>query len=120
MKQDLKKIYGQYFSSGEFMVLKHISENGAMKASDLSKLMEVSASHITAVTDTLVEKDFITRQRSNSDRRIVELALTNKGEEMLEFYNRKKLEYFQETFKSFSEDELNQLIGLFEKILKKD
>ncbi|MBM7584213.1 DNA-binding MarR family transcriptional regulator [Bacillus pakistanensis] len=100
-------------------MLKHISEKGAMKASDLSKLMEVSASHITAVTDALVEKDYITRQRSNSDRRIVELALTTKGEEMLDFYNQKKLEYFQETFKSFSEDEINQLIRLFEKILKK-
>ncbi|EDL66051.1 YpoP [Bacillus sp. SG-1] len=118
MKHDITKLYGQYLSSGELLVLKYLSEHGEMKASDLSKKMEVSASHVTSVTDSLTEKGYITRQRSSVDRRVVELTLTEKGKEILDKCMRIKSEYFQEKFNTFSNDEIEQLIYLFTKLEK--
>jgi DNA-binding MarR family transcriptional regulator len=118
MKRDITRLYGKYLSSGELMVLKYLSEHGAMKASDLSKKMNVSASHITSVTDSLTEKGYMTRQRSSVDRRVVEMTLTEKGKDVLEKCLQLKLDYFQEKFNTFSEEELKQLIKLFNKLYK--
>lgn len=118
MKHDIAKLNGKYLSSGEVLVLKNLSENGAMKASDLSNLMEVSASHITSVTDGLTEKGYMTRQRSSVDRRVVELALTPQGKEILHKCEENKSQYFQEKFDTFSEEELHQIIELFTKLYK--
>lgn len=117
MKSDIRTIFGEFISNGEFRVLQLISENGALKSSEISKRMEVSASHITSITDTLVEKGYITRMRSNEDRRVVELALTPQGEEMLSQCEEKKTQYFQELFVKFNKEEINHLIELFEKLL---
>jgi DNA-binding MarR family transcriptional regulator len=120
MKQDITRLYGNYLSSSELLVLKYLSEHGAMKASDLSKKMNVSASHITSVTDSLTEKEYMTRIRSTVDRRVVDLALTEKGKQILDECLEMKLEYFQQKFDSFSEEELKQLITLFNKLYKKE
>ena len=98
MKADVRNIFGQYLSNGEFRVLQLIRENGALKSSEISKRMEVSASHITSITDALVEKSHITRQRSNEDRRVVELQITKSGEEVLAKCEERKTEYFQDLF----------------------
>ncbi|MFI8687464.1 MarR family winged helix-turn-helix transcriptional regulator [Rossellomorea sp. NPDC077527] len=117
MKSDIRTIFGEFISNGEFRVLQLIRENGALKSSEISKRMEVSASHITSITDTLVEKGYITRQRSNEDRRVVELTLTSLGVEVLAQCEEKKSHYFQQLFQTFDKDEINHLIELFEKLL---
>ena len=117
MKSDIRTIFGEFISNGEFRVLQLIRENGALKSSEISKRMEVSASHITSITDTLVEKDYITRQRSNEDRRVVELALTPQGVKVLAQCEEKKSRYFQQLFQTFEKEEIDHLIELFEKLL---
>ncbi|NMH70374.1 MarR family transcriptional regulator [Bacillus sp. RO3] len=117
MRSDIRTIFGEFISNGEFRVLQLIRENGALKSSEISKRMEVSASHITSITDTLVEKRYITRQRSNEDRRVVELALTPQGIEVLVQCEDKKSQYFQELFQTFDKEEIQHLIELFEKLL---
>ncbi|BCB04394.1 MarR family winged helix-turn-helix transcriptional regulator [Bacillus sp. KH172YL63] len=117
MKADIRNIFGEFISNGEFRVLQLIGENGALKSSEISKRMEVSASHITSITDALAEKDYITRQRSNEDRRVVELALTSEGREVLAQCEEKKSQYFQQLFQTFDKEEINDFIKLFEKLL---
>jgi|HigsolmetaAR204D_1030405.scaffolds.fasta_scaffold17733_2 DNA-binding MarR family transcriptional regulator len=116
IKNELRNYTGKYLNSTEFIVLKVIHENGPLKASDISKTIEVSASHITAITDSLVEKGFITRKRSEVDRRRVELEITEKGKEMLKFAAELKSEYFQKKFSHFTNEELQTFIQLLKKL----
>ncbi|MBE3570894.1 MAG: MarR family transcriptional regulator [Bacillales bacterium] len=116
VKNELRNCTGQYLNSTEFIVLKVIHEYGPLKASDISKTIEVSASHITAITDSLVEKGFITRKRSDIDRRRVELEITEKGKEMLKFAAGLKSEYFQKKFSHFTNEELETFIQLLKKL----
>ncbi|MDQ0214412.1 DNA-binding MarR family transcriptional regulator [Oikeobacillus pervagus] len=116
MRYELRHITGEYLSNNEFFVLKTVHENGAIKASDVSKALDVSASHITSVTDSLVEKNFITRSRSATDRRIVELMITEKGEGILAEMGNVKSLYFQGKFNNFNDEEIQLLIELFKKI----
>jgi DNA-binding MarR family transcriptional regulator len=117
MKADIRELLGDGMTSSEFMVIRLIEDQGALKASEVSKLMEVSASHITSVTDSLVEKGFITRQRSSEDRRVIELALTDDGKARLIHFKKKKSLYFQQLFQSFSEEEILNFMKLIEKML---
>jgi DNA-binding MarR family transcriptional regulator len=120
LKYELRNCIGQYLNSTEFIVLKVINEKGPLKASDISKTIEVSASHITAVTDSLVEKGYITRKRSDVDRRRVELEITEKGKEMLEMAAKLKSEYFQRKFSHYTNEELEIFIHLLKKLNLED
>lgn len=43
----------------------------------------MSNSHITAVTEKLINKGFVTRSRSTSDRRVVYLEITEQGKDLV-------------------------------------
>ena len=45
--------------------------------------LNVSNSHITAVTEKLINKGFVTRSRSTSDRRVVYLEITEQGKDLV-------------------------------------
>ena len=115
MKNEIRNIMGMYLSPNEFIVLKHMKDC-AVKASDLSKALDVSASHITTITDSLFEKEYITRQRSAQDRRVVHLSLTDSGRELLGKIEKLKSNYFKERFNVWSDSEVDEIINLFNKM----
>ncbi|SIF90339.1 transcriptional repressor MprA [Mycobacteroides abscessus subsp. abscessus] len=59
----------------------------------------------------------MTRSRSENDRRVVELVLTGTGKELVEKLEEKKSAYLQAKFRSFTEEELDQLVKLFQKLM---
>lgn len=116
LRQELNAVYDKELSRNEFFILKALFENGPKKASDLSKYLDVSASHITAVTDSLIEKEWITRIRSDRDRRIVDIHLTSKGEDVLKTYEKRKTEFLFSKFNHFTDEEMDMFIHLFQKL----
>ncbi|MCA1036974.1 MULTISPECIES: MarR family winged helix-turn-helix transcriptional regulator [Bacillus] len=116
LRQEVNKLMGDEVTSNEFTVLKLIAD-GPKMASAISKELNVSASHITSVTDSLVRKGYMTRSRSENDRRVVELVLTGTGKELVEKLEEKKSAYLQAKFRSFTEEELDQLVKLFQKLM---
>ncbi|AEH53318.1 transcriptional regulator, TrmB [Heyndrickxia coagulans 2-6] len=97
------------------MVLKLLSES-PMRSSDLSKILQVSASHITSVTDSLVEKGLIERKRSNKDRRVVDLILTEKGKSLISQLKETKSQFLKDQLNVFTEEERETLYRLFRKL----
>lgn len=106
-------------SRNEFMILRLLSEQGPKKVTEFATILGVSASHITAVTDALVEKGWITRVRSKEDRRIIKIHLTDAGKEIIRYFEEKKTEYYFKRFSGYSDEELKTLIELFSKLDKK-
>ncbi|MED4404071.1 MarR family transcriptional regulator [Metabacillus fastidiosus] len=116
LRHELNTVYDKELSRNEFFILKNLFENGAKKASDLSKSLDVSASHITAVTDTLIEKGWITRVRSDRDRRIVDIHITAEGESIVQRYEKRKTEFLLSKFTHFTDEEIEVFIRLFQKL----
>lgn len=52
----------------------------ASSVNEIAKCLHVKAPSITAGVDDLVEQGYVKRERSKTDRRVVELRLTTKGE----------------------------------------
>ncbi|MBC1707707.1 MarR family transcriptional regulator [Listeria welshimeri] len=113
-RHEVEAVLDKRLSGSEYRVLSLIS-SGLTKTSELAKTLDVSASHITAITDTLVEEQFITRHRSEVDRRIIELKLTSKAEEFVKEIDKKKKEMIVKRFAVFSDYEQAE----FRKLLKK-
>ncbi|MEK4472220.1 MarR family transcriptional regulator [Paenibacillus sp. FSL R7-0048] len=68
----------------QLMVLRKISANPDIGITDLAELLHLGNSAASGVVDRMVKADFITRQRSEVDRRIYNLAITEKGREIRE------------------------------------
>ncbi|MCM3162978.1 MarR family winged helix-turn-helix transcriptional regulator [Metabacillus litoralis] len=117
-RHEMNQVYDNEMSRNEFFILKTLYELGPKKSSDLSKILNVSASHITAVTDSLIEKNWIERVRSVKDRRIVDIHLTEDGKSILEQYEKKKTDFLLEKFNDFSDEDIANFIILFKKLLK--
>jgi DNA-binding MarR family transcriptional regulator len=117
LRQEMNEVYDKEMSRNEFFILKTLYEQGSKKSSDLSKMLNVSASHITAVTDSLIEKSWIQRVRSVQDRRIVDLHLTEEGKNTLELFEKKKTDFLLQKFNDFSDQDMENFITLFNKLL---
>ncbi|MEB6547780.1 MarR family transcriptional regulator [Heyndrickxia sporothermodurans] len=115
MKEQFNSRMNEYVTTNEYMVLK-LMYNGKMRVTDLSKTLEVSASHITSITDSLVQKNLIERSRSSKDRRVVDLELTTEGRALIKNLNQITSNYMQEMFGVFTDDEKKELITLLHKL----
>jgi DNA-binding MarR family transcriptional regulator len=114
----LNEVYGdEEVSSNEFLILKFLLQTSSKTVSEISKELDVSPSHITSVSDKLVQKGFVDRYRSHQDRRVVELSITNTGEDVVKKLIEKRKKYMTDKFGKLNDDELDQLILLIEKIM---
>ena len=72
------------FLEGEDALLLHIYLNGPSNPSVLSTELKVTKGRITAIINSLAEKEYITLEMDVSDRRRVLVGLSNQGNEYLE------------------------------------
>jgi len=86
IKKDLDityKNYGLTFSQYNVLRILNNSKNGQNKVSITSKIMLVSSSNITGVTQRLEKSGLILRKRDPGDERITVLEITPKGSRIL-------------------------------------
>ncbi len=117
LKNEMRAILGQGLTNNEYILLKNLSSDTRMRSSELAVKMDVSASHITSVTDSLASKQLIIRDRSNLDRRVVELSITDEGFKIMNEIEMKRSKYLREVFSKLSPNEVDDLILLFNKLM---
>ncbi|MEK3644925.1 MAG: MarR family transcriptional regulator [Bacillaceae bacterium] len=118
--RDLRNFYtmGKKYglSRNEFFIMKFLLKNGPQKLSTISQESDISPSFLTGITDQLIEKGYIERNRSKKDRRIVHISLTKKGEETIIAVQQDLIQYMRSKFNAFTEEEIQDLIRLLRKI----
>ncbi|WP_142327084.1 MarR family winged helix-turn-helix transcriptional regulator [Bacillus thuringiensis] len=117
LRNDIGKIFGGYIPWNEFIVLRILNRTNKEMVSRVANELNVSNSHITAVTEKLINKGFVTRSRSTSDRRVVYLEITEQGKDLVEKMEDAKKQYLQERFSTLSEDEMNVMISISKKLI---
>ena len=68
----------------QILILQTVGEAGSLGVSEIARRISLSQATVTSVIDRLVRKELVTRDRNTSDRRVVSIALTEKGAEQLE------------------------------------
>ncbi|WP_179134109.1 MarR family winged helix-turn-helix transcriptional regulator [Halobacillus massiliensis] len=118
-RRDLNERLGEGFTNSELAFLTAIKENNEQNVSNLASGLNVSNSHATSIMNRLVEKDLITRTRSQKDRRVVVFELTDEGNDVYSHLNNKRVEYMQERFETLSTSDIKELIRIFYKLEQK-
>jgi len=79
--QSLQRDFG--VTAAQLSVLRILERRGSLGFSDLRALMFVRGSTLSGILDRLQARGLIARERSQADRRQVEVALTDGGAELL-------------------------------------
>jgi len=74
-------------SFASFAVATALEQVGTLRPIDIVERLSMRHSSITAMIDGLVEHGYASRHEPPNDRRIKEIALTEKGQKMLDEYN---------------------------------
>ncbi len=64
-------------------VLTMLNDGGSLSVSDISHRLGIAKPNITPLVDRLLDLGLVQRQRDNSDRRVVNVVITNAGTEKL-------------------------------------
>jgi DNA-binding MarR family transcriptional regulator len=102
----------------ELMIIAFVGDNKSAKMSEIADYLKAPLSTLTSIADKLVANKFLVRYNSDEDRRVVKVALGEKGLESYKaFLTRKKsvtkkvLSYFNEKEQSTLINHINKLAG---------
>ncbi|MFA6097631.1 MAG: MarR family transcriptional regulator [Candidatus Paceibacterota bacterium] len=109
---------GISLSKPEILALELISNKEGVIMSETADELDISFSMATKIADFLVEKKLVVRNSNSEDRRIVELALTEAGKNIVLEYKKQKKIYFGKMLELLSENEQKVFIKVLEKIAK--
>ncbi len=107
----------QNLTHPQYFLLKRLS-SGPATVSEVAESMGVSLSAITSMSDRLTKMGYISRNRSETDRRLVWLELTATGGEVLEEAVRRRREVIYGFLGRLPEEDLESLHGIYTRILE--
>jgi DNA-binding MarR family transcriptional regulator len=102
----------------ELRVLEFLGHDGPQMMRALAEHLSLAVNSVTTIADGLEQKDLIRRQRSEEDRRIVHVELTESGRETFNALEASKLELFRSMLSPLTIDEQEILLVLFRKIAR--
>ena len=116
--QDLMDIEGRCLITEEFSdmtnndmhIVEAIGLGEAKRSSEVAKLMSVTTGTLTRAVDGLVEHGYVVRTRSDKDKRVVYLTLTERGKAAYEHHKRFHENMVANVKANLSEEELASVI----------
>ena len=112
----LKEKYFSGFSHTHIAILRKISREPGITATQLAERFGISAAAISKLVDQLVLGGLLLRQRSDTDRRVVILQLTPDGEHLLQENTLFRRTIIKEVLSTLPETDLESLFGIIQKI----
>lgn len=109
---------GQFdMTHAQFGIFLKLLHGHANTAADLARELMTDTGSMTRCLDRLEEKDFISRTRSNADRRVVEVALTDKGMQLADEMIQVAIHAVNHHLRGFSAEEVSQLKGFLRRVI---
>lgn len=103
-------------SPGDFKMMSIVDHAGSVTMSDLAERLDLPFSTATNRVDRLVKLGILTRVRSELDRRIVEIRLSDHGRELVVAGNEVRLSMARGMLAALSTGEREILIELMQKM----
>lgn len=117
MHQELAGVMEKGVTGNQFVVMKMISDRGRVTVSEVAEDLSVSLSAVTALVDRLCRAGMVVRHRSEEDRRVVWLELTEEGRNVVQACQEGRQRLIQRYLGQLDEEEILHMIRIYEKIL---
>ncbi|MBI9015434.1 MAG: MarR family transcriptional regulator [Clostridiales bacterium] len=112
-----KRIHGHFkdleLTAPQGMLMFTVHSKGSMKISEISKIMGLSNSTVSGIVDRLEAQGYVNRIRSEEDRRVVNVHVTDEMSKKLMSHEDMYENLMQDALKNATKDEMNQIeLGL--------
>ena len=94
----------------QFGFLRLLQESRTARISELAEATGVGPSSISGIVTRLEKLELISRRRSLEDRRVVDVHITDKGEELVSDVLEARLEVLERYYSHLNDQELAQLV----------
>jgi DNA-binding MarR family transcriptional regulator len=103
-------------SHHHFIILKSLHESGTLPVSAIGRCVSLSKPEMTHFTDKLADLGLVDRQPDTSDRRIINLSLTDKGKQYLAEARKRIRNVIKEKLCRLEFEELKELAGILSRL----
>jgi len=100
----------------EIHTLEAIGIKEERSMSEIAERLEITVGTLTTAIDRLIKKGYVERNRSESDRRIVNITLTKKGKLAYRMHERFHYLMVKNVISDFSDEEVSVLIKGLDKL----
>jgi Transcriptional regulators len=105
-------------SPSHFQIILILNEFGMLPVSEIGKKLMISPPNMTPLIDKLIKEELVKRIPSEADRRVINIELTDNGQNFLEQQQKKMRGFIKERFSSLPDEDLIQLATALENIKK--
>lgn len=113
--RQLANLYG--LTGPQLVCLRAIGHHGSLTPSKLAKEVSLSQPTVTGIIDRLVARQLIQRDRSQSDRRVVTVTLTDAGRALIQMAPSPLQEKFAKRLAALNRDEQDEILHTLHKIV---
>lgn len=106
------------FSKSELFAMLLVSRKEVTKMSELADYINVPMSTANGIAERLLKKGYIRRERSEEDRRIVVVELTEDGKQVIDSLKELAVRYLKIATDALSKEEMDLLAGMVMKIVR--
>ena len=103
-------------TNNDMHVIEAIGLDGGKNMSAVAKKLNITVSSLTTAINSLVRKKYVERQRSDEDRRVVKVMLTEKGPKAYLQHESYHREMIEAAIREIDQEEIPALIRLLEKL----
>lgn len=100
----------------QLMLMEALRFLGPSKMSNVAKLLGVTKSAVTGLTDRLIKGKYVRRLSAKGDRRVIKLDLTSKGKEFAEKMAEHRLDMIRKLFSNINEKDRTRYVDILLKI----
>lgn len=103
-------------SFAHYLTLLMLKERGELSISEIGNQIGMKKQNMTYLTNKLVEEGLIKRLHDMSDRRVIKITLTTKGNEYLEQWRKYKIEETKRDFSFYDDEDMKKICSSIENI----
>lgn len=107
-ERDQIKTHG--FTTSQCYTILELYKSGSLAMNELSERMNLNSSTMTRILDNLVRDNYISRDKDESDRRIVVVSLTDAGREAAKDLDIAVKEYYKKIIANIPEGQVEDVL----------
>jgi len=108
--QGRKALMEEKLTFPQYYALSLLSKKGFWMMSDLKKELFITGAGATGIADHLVKKGLAKRTRSDQDRRVISIEITDKGAKIIDRVLRQRRDYLASILKRIGQKKKDLLI----------
>lgn len=106
----------QDISISQLQTLDILASEGPKSSSYLSQVIGVTSGGMTVISDKLVRLELVQRISDANDRRVVKLEITDKGREVLQAIQERRISLMEKMYSALNPQEFQQLLSIYRKL----